>query len=104
MWPREGVAFSFVEGGTMARKSKRGRLTPEEWRAVLERQGQSGLGVTAFCRREGLVPTTFHKWKARLGRAEGEGRFLEVKRSEGGGSAWSMELELPHGVVLRIRG
>lgn len=88
----------------MARKSKRGRLTAEEWREVLDRQRESGLGVSAFCRREGLVPTTFHKWKARMVRGEGEGRFVELKRSEGGGSAWSMELELPHGVVLRIRG
>jgi hypothetical protein len=59
--------------------------------------------VTAFCRRVGLVPATFHMWKARLG-SEGEGRFLELRGGGGGGSAWTMELELPHGVVLRLRG
>ena len=99
-----GRGFFIMEGGTMARKAKRGRLTPEEWAGVLERQRRSGLGATAFCRREGLVLTTFHKWKARLAPAEGGGRFVEVKRSEGRGTAWSMEVELPHGVVLRIRG
>ena len=88
----------------MARKARRSRLTPEQWREVLERQGVSGLGPTAFCRREGLVLATFHKWKARFAPTEPEAGFVELKRSEGGGTAWSMELELPHGVVLRIRG
>jgi len=88
----------------MARKTKRSRLRPEEWRLVLERQQASGLGPTAFCRREGLVLTTFHKWKARFAPTEPKAGFVELTRSEVDGSAWSMDLELPHGVVLRIRG
>ena len=88
----------------MAGKMKRRRLTAEEWREVLGRQGESGLGPTAFCRQEGLVLTTFHKWKARLASGEREAGFVELKRSEADGPAWDMELELPHGVVLRMRG
>jgi hypothetical protein len=85
-------------------RKDRSRLSREEWQAVLGRFRQSGLGATAFCRSEGLVLTTFHKWKQRLGTGEVLGRFVEVKPREAAAPTWSMELELPHGVVLRFRG
>jgi transposase-like protein len=33
------------------------------WRAVLARQGQSGLSVRAFCERERLAETALYAWR-----------------------------------------
>ena len=82
----------------MAGKMKRRRLTAEEWREVLGRQGESGLGPTAFCRQEGLVLTTFHKWKARLASGEQEAGFVELEAKRG------RRASLGHGAGAAARG
>lgn len=92
------------------------RRTEAEWRGLIERFEQSGLSISAFCRRTKLPRGSFVKWRQRLEgrrpRAERPSRpapaFVEwiapssapaeaVKE----GGAGELELSLPGGVVLR---
>jgi hypothetical protein len=53
----------------------------EHWRALLEAQRRSGLGLAAFCRRRGLRKGTLSFWKWKLAR--------EVEASAGRGATAS---------------
>lgn len=83
------------------------------WRERLTDQARSGLGVTAFCAKEGLSTKTFYGWRARL--RDGEGRqgaavrgerdpapFIDLGALSEGSQAWDIRLELPGGVILSI--
>jgi transposase-like protein len=78
------------------------RRDAEEWREILRQWKGSGLSRVAFCRREGLAPTTLDKWQRKL-RSNPEPGFVELTPSRGRGE-WAVEVELPGGVVLRVRG
>ncbi len=85
--------------------SKR-RLTQEQWRELLAQQSNSGLAISAFCRRHGLCESTFYAWQKRLRLARGQNRmFVEVKKADDDGSRTStpMDVLLPIGVTVRIR-
>jgi hypothetical protein len=76
-----------------------------QWSEIIARYRQSGLGRRQFCEAEGLVPRTFEKWERRLRRKEGsKGKFVEVPSPLGVGGPWAVEVELPNGVRLRVRG
>jgi putative transposase len=45
---------------------KRKHLGEKAWRDLLTRHEASGLGVTAFCRREGVGVGSLRLWRARL--------------------------------------
>jgi hypothetical protein len=91
------------------------RRTEAEWRGLVERFEQSGLSMTAFCRRVKLPRGSFVKWRGRVGgspRVEREPRsapaFVEwiappSAPIEAGKEAHTgaFELSLPGGVVLR---
>jgi len=85
------------------------RRTAAEWKQILDRFDRSGLSVLAFCRRESIVPTSFHRWRERLGkstpRATKAPEFIDVIPREVTFPAfWSVEIELPDGKILRVRG
>ena len=90
------------------------RRTASEWREILDRFHQSGMSVRAFCSRESLGMASFQRWQKKLngssggssdGRPEGRGQeFVEVNSSDGLPGFWSVEVELPDGRVLRMRG
>ena len=44
------------------------------WREALSRQRQSGLGVPAFCEREGLRATAFYFWRREIQRRDARQR------------------------------
>lgn len=94
--------FVSPRGGRM--RKDRVRRSVEEWQAVMDRFRRSGLEAKAFCRSEGMSVTTFHKWKQRLATGTSAAGFVELGKGEERESGWAMELELPHGVVLRLRG
>lgn len=52
---------------TGSRKGKRVRRSRSQWRSLLARVGGSGLGVEAFCRREGVSAASFYRWRGLLG-------------------------------------
>jgi hypothetical protein len=73
--------------------------------AIIARYRQSGLGSRQFCEQEGLTLRTVEKWYGRIRRSEtSKGKFVEVKSPLGTGGPWAVEVELPHGVRLRVRG
>ena len=76
-----------------------------EWSGIIARYRQSGMGMKAFCEQEGLRLGTFEEWYRRVRRSEtGKGRFVEVKAPSVVASPWAVEVELPTGVRLRVRG
>jgi len=88
------------------------RRTEAEWRAVQERFEQSGLSMSAFCRRAKLARSSFVKWRRRLaGTPSRSPGFVEWIAPSGVATAETVEaaprgagefeLALPGGVVLR---
>jgi hypothetical protein len=76
-----------------------------QWRDIITRYRQSGLSSRQFCDQEGLTYRTFEEWERRQRRAERtKGQFVEVKAPAVTASPWAVEVELPHGVRLRVRG
>lgn len=82
------------------------------WREVIERQRGSGQSIVGFCAQEKLCPASFHAWKRRLGRPEGEagrkaaGHAIVPVQIVGNpmAGAGSLEVQWPGGVVLRVQG
>ena len=81
------------------------RRSAAEWYGIIERYRQSGQGMNEFCVQEGLTVGTFELWYRRHRRAEPRrGQFVEVKALSVAASPWAVEVELPNGVRLRVRG
>ena len=82
-----------------------GQRSAAEWRGIIERYRQSGMGSREFCAQAGLTLRTFEKWYRRHRSAEpGKGQFVEVKPLATTAGPWAVEVELPTGVRLRERG
>jgi hypothetical protein len=76
-----------------------------EWSGIIARDRQSGLGMREFCAQEGLTLRTVEEWYRRQRRVEsGKGPFVEMKPSVTTPGPWAVEVELPNGVRLRVRG
>lgn len=57
----------------MRRKGTQRSIEKERaWRAVVERQRQSGLSIRAFCRRDSLSEPSFYAWRRELWRRDRE--------------------------------
>ena len=88
-------------------------LAAQQWQALIEEQGRSGLSQRVFCAGRGLSLTTFQSWKRRLRRAPSapalESEFTPLGSialspdGEGAESGWDVELDLGGGVCLRLR-
>ena len=86
--------------------ARRVRRSEKQWGEIFRRFESSGLGARAFCRREGLGLSSFHRWQRQL-RSASSGEFMElvpptptITTSPG----WSLEVALPNGVSLRFQG
>jgi hypothetical protein len=91
------------------------RRTQAEWRELIARFEQSGLSMTAFCRRWKLPRSSFVKRRRQLGGSARGGRHARASAAfvewiappsaqapaVRGGGAGEFELSLPGGVVLR---
>lgn len=76
-----------------------------EWQTICERFAQSGLGVSAFCAQEQLAVSSFQTWYRRgQQRASSQGQFIELAAAPLARGGWAVELELPNGARLRLRG
>jgi hypothetical protein len=81
------------------------RRSAAEWRGLIERYRQSGLGINECCAQAGVRVRTFEQWYRRTRRAEQRtGQFVEVKPLGTAAGPWAVEVELPNGVRLRLRG
>jgi hypothetical protein len=82
-----------------------GQRSATQWREIITRYRQSGLRRQEFCTAEGLTVRTLAKWDRRLqGSEPRKGQFIEVPAPIGGSGPWAVEVELPNGVRLRVRG
>jgi len=90
------------------RKQSNGKVqrSAAEWRALIERYEQSGLGMVAFCTRAGVALNSFKKRYyayRRAGRAAAA--FVELPPpSISTVPDWELELTLPNGVRVSARG
>jgi len=56
-----------------ARKGTGSRRSRQEWRSLLARFDDSGLGVEAFCRREGISAASLYRWRGLLSTVSDDG-------------------------------
>lgn len=89
-------------------KSKKVRRSRDEWRRLVARYECGELSPAEFCRREDLNPNTFRLWRGRVRSADNAPvPFVEVVPVSSPPSVatpWLIELELPSGAKLRVRG
>ncbi|WP_067522929.1 IS66 family insertion sequence element accessory protein TnpA [Endozoicomonas ascidiicola] len=92
-----------------------GRRTTSQWQELIDQQRDSGITQKAFCELHNICLSTFTLWKRKLkpiaGRPEQpllpESDWIEVQ-TNGHSHApeqvpWEIELDLPGGVILRMR-
>lgn len=72
------------------------------WSARMQGQAASGLGIKAWCVREGLNEATFHYWRKRLSVPARPATGLIALPFVGRPAEPAMELQTPQGYVLRI--
>ena len=81
------------------------RRSRTEWRTICERFTRSGLGQQEFCQRDALAVGSFKKWYPRCtGSPAQPAAFVELVALPVQGEPWAVEVELPSGVRLRLRG
>jgi len=91
------------------RRLRRVKRFPQQWQAVMAQYERSGLSQEAFCVREGLAPSTFASWRARLRQEQSNSRAgaalveMRVPAAMASPSSFDIELDLGRGVVLRMR-
>lgn len=90
----------------MPRRRCHRRRTEAEWAEVLRRFESSGQSAREFCRRERVSPSSFQRWRSRLGTLQTT-EFVELVPTQvtaAPESTWSLDVALPNGVQLRSRG
>lgn len=76
-----------------------------DWRAISARYERSGLTQAAFCLREGVALHTFKKhYRAHKAVVPQLGQFVEVGSRGPVRPSWEVEVALPQGVRLTMRG
>lgn len=104
-----------------AKTDRRRHLSAQAWHEVFRRFEGSGDSVVAFCKREGLNTSSFHRWRQRLATTTAEASkvqeprgatqesavagFVEMGSMAATGVASArleVRLELGDGVVLRL--
>ena len=90
-------------------KTRRVRRSESEWRELFTRFDQSGQTREAFCAEQGVVLSSFMRWRRKLRPRSRrppavvqEPLFVELA-SKREAPHWDVELELGAGVVLRLR-
>ena len=91
------------------------RLSSEQWQHIINEQLESGMSQKDFCLSQNISIATFSSWKRKL-RDDNESTSISDAKSQHDWieipanfpqpetpSACHMELELPGGVILRIR-
>lgn len=86
------------------------RRSRAQWRAVFERFGAGGLGVVAFCEREGNSVSSFRRWRSLLADAAPDGDGADAPRGfvdagvlgPSGAGRLELRLDLGGGVVLHL--
>lgn len=77
-------------------------ISEEEKKAVVERYKESELSRGAFCEREGISKSALYSWTRKYGGAGGS-KFVELGVKRALLARGIIELELPHGIKLKIQ-
>ena len=97
------------------------RLSHEQWQHIIDQQLESGLNQKEFCQTHGISLSTFSNWNRKLKESNSQTvqpqldshsaphsdkQWIELPvdlPSDVEQARWHMELELPGGVILRMR-
>jgi transposase-like protein len=84
------------------------RRSAQEWAEIVRRFKSSGVELAEFCKSEGVAVSSFHQWRRRLvGQRQRQG-FVELAsaatKESHDASSWSLELQLPSGIAIRLKG
>lgn len=89
------------------------RHSRSEWKDIVKRFSKSKLSIEQFCQQESILPVTLRKWQCRFKSASLPDSFVEITSanippptpisSPSSSGHWDIELELGHGMVLRLR-
>jgi hypothetical protein len=88
-------------------RRQRKRRTQAQWRGIVRRFEASGLAAREFCRHEELSLSSLQRWRAKGRRAGREARFVELAPGSATRAlpeSWAVEIELPNGVSVRVKG
>ena len=96
--------------------TRRRRQGAQAWQSMLARFADSGLTVSAFCRREAISAASFYQWRTRLGaqpsvmpaRSEqaAAAGFVDIgtlHTRDPMPAAFELRLELGSGLTLQLR-
>lgn len=90
------------------------RRSRTQWAELIELQPGSGLSIPKFCEKAGVSYQCFMAWRKKLSAPESQATkspaFVELTASGNGTdpersvstSQWQVELDLGHGIQLRI--
>lgn len=81
------------------------RRSPDQWRALIEKQAHSGLSQQGFCEAQGVALSSFCSAKRRLGslsEATLDAGFVPVDIGLGRDINWQMEVALGETITLRF--
>jgi hypothetical protein len=76
--PRQAGGMTHTTAAGTQRQQRRDRGRKAFWLDALSRQRQCGLGVRAFCAREGLREATFYRRRREVGRRDAPA-FVELR-------------------------
>jgi putative transposase len=79
-----------------------GSKKAKKWSELIQQQQQSGLSVTAFCRKHSFSDQTFYNWRKRLAGSEPVRFALVAADSAAAAEQLPIELILVSGDRLRI--
>lgn len=93
------------------RKGKGSRRSRQEWRSLLAKFDDSGLGVEAFCQREAISAASLYRWRGLLSAVGDErepglvgkaGAFVDLGALSSAAPRIDLKLELGDGLVLHL--
>lgn len=86
---------------------KRGhkRRLKSEWEQIIKEWEASGVSQPQFCISRGVALSTLQYWRKKLKR-ESQANFVELVPTPLASNESNKEIELvlPHGIVLRVKG
>ena len=83
-------------------KGKWIRRNEAQWRSLLSRFSDSGLSVSAFCRREAVSTASFYRWRGLIDRHDG-GEALAVRSEPAFVDLGTLRGESARGAPVELR-
>ena len=90
----------------LSNTSPKTQRSPKQWQQLIEKFEPTHQTVEVFCKTHGIASSSFYKWRAKISSVEPSSTplFVPLITQQPGHQPqqWDIELELGHGVVLRI--